>query len=202
MCVLLSFVENGVSSVGSESWRSTSARPAATTLRRPSSWHILLAERLLAGRIDTTSRPDAVSLLCFVVSAYAMHAYSLSCKAFVVGEIHRQHMFVMCHRPARRRRQLQRIGTSCFVCPMPPLHVCIICICTLNNPPSSSRTLNLEIVARRRLIFFLVGGSANPQTDPNTRASHQSRHYSSHTTQLNPTQPNQELYSRYQPLLH
>ena len=158
---------------------------------------------LLAGRIDTTSRPDAVPLLCFVVSAYAMHAYSLSCKAFVVGEIHSSPAHV-CHVPsagqeATAATATAAVGTSCFVGPMPPLYTYVFICTVLNNPPSSSRTLNLEIVARRRLIFFSV---AAPQIRKltQTRALH-TRAAIIRVTQLNSTKPNQELYSRYQPLL-
>ena len=152
-------------------------------------------------------------MLCFVVPAYDT---SICIQPLV--QCHRQTKpsssarciasTCMCHRPARRRRRqywvteataTAAVGTSCFVGPMPPLYTYVFICTVLNNPPSSSRTLNLEIVARRRLIFFSV---AAPQIRKltQTRALH-TRAAIIRVTQLNSTKPNQELYSRYQPLL-
>ena len=160
---------------------------------RPSSWHILLAERtcyLPAGSIPPRDRTPCRCYASSFRHMRCMHTASRAKPSSSARFIHRQHMYVMCHRPARRRRrrrQLQRIGTSCFVCPMPPLHVCIICICTLNNPPSSSRTQPRN--RRETTIDFFSVAAPQIRKLTQTRALH-TRAAIIRVTQLNSTQPN------------
>ena len=125
----------------------------------------------------------------------ASRAVSSANKAFVVGEMHRQHMYVPSAGQEATAAVLGYRGDgNCSGWDVmfrwsdaTSLHVCIYLYCTQqstklfeDSQPRNRRETTID--------FFFCGGSANPQTDPNTRASHQSRHYSSHTTQLNQTQ--------------
>ena len=85
---------------------------------RPSSWHILLAERTCTCYLPAGSIPprDRTPCRCYASSfrhMRCMHTASRAKPSSSARFIHRQHMYVMCHRPARRRRrrrQLQRLG--------------------------------------------------------------------------------------------
>ena len=90
-------------------------------------------------------------------------------KAFVVGEMHRQHM---CHRPARRRRQLQRLGrhVSFARC---HLYTYVVYVFVLSTIHQALRGLNLVIVeihaARETTIDFFVRTSVLREAVVQTR---------------------------------
>ena len=134
-----------------------------------------------------------------------VYAYSLSCSVIGKQSLRRRRDASPAHvcaigRPGGdggsiglpRRRQLQRLGRHVsFVRCL--LHTYVLYLFALiNNQPSSSGTLNLEIVeigaARETTIEFFSVAAPQIRKLTQTRALHQSRHYSSHTTQLDPPQ--------------
>ena len=150
------------------------------------------------GRIDTSIPPrDRTPCRCYASSFRHMipvYAYSLSCSVIGKQSLRRRRDASPAHVCAIGRPGGDGGDGNCSGWDVmfrwsdaTSLHVCIYLYCTQqstklfeDSQPRNRRETTID--------FFFCGGSANPQTDPNTRASHQSRHYSSHTTQLNQTQ--------------
>ena len=182
------------------------AHCAATTISTADHHHgtyfLLNVHMLLAGRIDTTSRPDAVPLLCFVVSAYAMHAYSLSCKAFVVGEIHSSPAHV-CHVPSAGQEATAATATAAdwdVMFLFSDATFTRMYYIYLYSQQSTELFEDSTSKSSTTIDFLLLSAAPQIRKLTQTRALH-TRAAIIRVTQLNSTKPNQELYSRYQPLL-